>query len=91
MNNILLQGEPGVGKTTLLCNLASSISYLKIGGFYTRELREEGKRVGFRIDTFDNQSGILSHVKYTSGPRVGKYSVDVSAFEKIGVQALNPS
>ncbi|MCK4346710.1 MAG: NTPase [Bacteroidales bacterium] len=88
MNNILLQGEPGVGKTTLLCNLASSISYLKIGGFYTRELREEGKRVGFRIDTYDNQSGILSHVKYTSGPRVGKYRVDVTAFEEIGVQAL---
>ena len=88
MNNILLQGDPGVGKTTLLCTIADSISYRQIGGFFTREIREKGVRVGFRIDTFDNQSGILSHVKYTSGPRVGKYRVDVTAFEEIGVQAL---
>jgi nucleoside-triphosphatase len=88
MNNILIQGEPGVGKTTLLCTIADSISNRRIGGFFTREIREKGVRVGFRIDTYDNQSGTLSHIAYTTGPRVGKYRVDVSAFEKIGVQAL---
>lgn len=88
MNNTLLEGEPGVGKTTLLCTIADRISSLGIGGFYTREIREKSKRVGFRIETFAGQSGVLSHVAYKSGPRIGKYRVDLSTLEKIGVTGL---
>lgn len=88
MKNIFLEGEPGIGKTTLVRQVAGGISYLSIGGFYTAEIREQGKRVGFRIQTFDGLSTILSHKKYHSGPRVGKYRVDMPAFERIGVAAL---
>jgi nucleoside-triphosphatase len=88
MKNILLEGEPGIGKTTLVRKVAGGMSNLSIGGFYTAEIREHGKRVGFRIQTFDGHSGILSHQNYHSGPRVGKYVVDIPAFEHIGVTAL---
>ena len=88
MSNILLEGEPGVGKTTLLCHIAEGISHLGIGGFYTQEIREKGRRVGFRIETFSGESGILSHTKSKTGPRVGKYGVDVPRFERIGVEGL---
>lgn len=88
MNNILLEGEPGAGKTTLLCKIAESISHLGIGGFYTQEIREKGRRVGFRIETFPGESGILSHARFKAGPRVGKYRVDVPGFERIGVAGL---
>jgi len=88
MNNFLLEGEPGVGKTTLLYNIAKKISHLDIGGFYTKEIRENKKRVGFRIDTFSDRSGILSHINLNHGPRVGKYKVNVSEFEIIGVTEL---
>jgi nucleoside-triphosphatase len=88
MNNILLVGEPGVGKTTLILNLAEAISYHNIAGFYTKEIREHGQRVGFRVATFSGQSGILSHIKFTTGPIVGKYRVDLPQFEKIAVREL---
>ena len=88
MNNILLEGKPGIGKTTLLRTIAERISYLGIGGFYTQEIRENSKRVGFCIDTFSGYSGVLSHVAFNTGPRVGKYRVDVPSFEKIGVYGL---
>ncbi len=88
MNNLLLEGNPGAGKTTLLRNVAARLSDLHIGGFYTGEIRENGVRAGFAIDTFTGISGILAHVSYQAGPRVGKYTVDVGAFDEIGVLEL---
>jgi nucleoside-triphosphatase len=88
MNNILLEGAPGVGKTTLLCTIGEKISHLGVGGFYTKEIREKGKRVGFRVETFTGESGVLSHARSKAGPRVGKYRVDVAGFERIGVAGL---
>ncbi|MBN2029740.1 NTPase [bacterium] len=88
MKNVLIEGRPGIGKTTLLCRLAERFSHVKIGGFFTEEIREEGRRVGFRIETFSGQSGILAHISFQKGPQVGKYRVDVSQFESIGVASL---
>jgi nucleoside-triphosphatase len=88
MNNILLEGNPGIGKTTLLQKIAANITHLNICGFYTQEIRENKIRVGFRIDTFSGQSGVLSHVDFCGGSRVGKYGVDIDTFERIGVTEL---
>lgn len=87
-SNYFLAGKPGVGKTTLISKIAEGIVGLSVGGFFTREIREHGGRVGFRVDTFDGQTGILSHMYIHDGPRVGKYTVDIEAFERIGVAAL---
>jgi nucleoside-triphosphatase THEP1 len=87
-SNYFLTGKPGAGKTTLITKIAEGISGHSVGGFYTREIREHGARVGFRVDTFDGQSGVLSHMYFHEGPRVGKYTVDIDAFERIGVSAL---
>lgn len=88
MKNYLLEGLPGVGKTMLIRKAAGRISELNIGGFFTEEIREKGRRVGFRIETFSGRSGILSHVSLRKGPQVGKYRVDVTAFEGIVVKDL---
>lgn len=88
MNNTLLEGQPGIGKTTLLRTIADRLSSWPIGGFFTEEIREKGQRVGFRIETFAGQSGVLSHVDQKSGPRVGRYRVDIPTFEGIGVEGL---
>jgi nucleoside-triphosphatase len=88
IKNIFLVGNPGVGKTTLLQNIAGSFATQEIGGFYTEEIRDKRTRVGFRMETFSGRSGTLSHVKYKTGPQVGKYRVDVSAFENICVSEL---
>ena len=88
MNNILLEGDPGIGKTTLILKIAELLTKYRIGGFFTREIREHGYRVGFRIESFSGKSGILSHIKFSAGPQVGKYRVNIPEFEQIAVNEL---
>jgi nucleoside-triphosphatase len=57
-------------------------------GFYTEEVRGPGgDRLGFDVVALDGGRGPLARVG-GSGPRVGKYAVDLESFEEVGVQAL---
>ncbi|MCK4690591.1 MAG: AAA family ATPase, partial [Desulfuromonadales bacterium] len=47
--HILLTGPPGCGKTTLLKRLADELRMLHPLGFYTEEIRQQGRRQGFRL------------------------------------------
>src|SRR5512143_1884579 len=80
---LLLTGPPGVGKTTILRGAAGKLQDLEIRGFTTSEIRESGERVGFRIETFDGESAVLSHVRIRSSLKVSKYGVDVAALDRI--------
>ncbi len=84
---LLITGAPGTGKTTLIRAVIAE-SPLRPGGFITEEIREGGERVGFRVSTLDGRVGILAHAKTVQGPRIGRYRVDVPAFEAVGVTAL---
>ncbi|MCX7722013.1 MAG: NTPase [Verrucomicrobiae bacterium] len=86
--NLLLIGRPGIGKTTALLKVAELMRDYRRGGFVTREVRVGARRVGFQIETFGGAVGTLAHVARDSGPRVGKYRVDVAEFERVGVTAL---
>jgi nucleoside-triphosphatase len=79
--NILLTGLPGCGKTTLIRKLASNLHDLSPVGFYTTEIRTSGTREGFELVGLDDRKSILSHVSIKSPYRVGKYGVDIPAFE----------
>lgn len=84
---ILLTGRPGVGKTTIIKQIADRLGDLA-GGFYTTEIREGGRRQGFSIVTLDGKQGILSHVDVKDAPRVSRYGVNLGDLEEIGVAAL---
>jgi nucleoside-triphosphatase len=84
---ILLTGRPGCGKTTLVKRVMNELA-LPAGGFYTEEIRERGERVGFKIITLDGETAVLAHVDFKRPHRVGKYGLDLSALETIGVEAL---
>ena len=84
---MLLTGAPACGKTTAIVRTVAGFAG-DAGGFYTREMREQGRRVGFAIETLDGQSGILAHTDLTEGPRVGKYRVNVGDVEQVAVGAL---
>ncbi len=84
---LLVTGAPGVGKTTLIRTVVAALPR-RFGGFVTEEIREEGRRVGFRVRSLDGAEAVLAHVRGVRGPRVGRFQVDVAGFERIGVTAL---
>jgi nucleoside-triphosphatase len=79
--HLLITGLPGCGKTTLIRWLAESLTDLRPAGFFTAEIRERGERRGFRLESLDGREGLLAHVDFRGGPRVGRYGVDVAGFE----------
>lgn len=86
--NILITGKPGVGKTTVIKNFIEKFRK-SVGGFYTEEIRETGKRVGFRIKNIDGREGLLSHIDVKSNYNVGKYGVNINDIDEIGVKAIS--
>jgi nucleoside-triphosphatase len=84
---ILLTGRPGCGKTTLIKRVVKNLSQ-PAAGFYTEEIRERGVRVGFKIVTLDGDEGVLAHVDFKTSDRLGKYGLDLSALETVGVKAV---
>jgi nucleoside-triphosphatase len=82
MNNFLITGTPGVGKTTLIKSLFDELAQFNPIGFYTGEIRERGVRRGFELDDFHGHKSILSHIQTKSACRVGKYGVDIEGFER---------
>lgn len=85
--NILITGYPGVGKTTLLKRVIDKLDCL-VGGFYTHEMLVYGKRCGFYITDFEGNQMVMASEKSKSPYRVNKYGVNVEAFEKIGIPAM---
>lgn len=83
----LLTGSPGSGKTTAIRKILSDLPY-EAGGFYTQEMREAGRRVGFKLVTLDGRQGVMAHVDIPGSPRISKYGVDVSVVESLGVECL---
>ncbi len=84
---ILLSGRPGCGKTTLVQRLVGQIGPHRCAGFYTEEVRERGRRIGFDVVTLDGRRGPLARVG-RAGPRVGRYAVDVGSFERLALSSL---
>ncbi|WP_175059711.1 NTPase [Thermococcus sp. 2319x1] len=87
---IFITGLPGAGKTTLVLRVAEELKAynLKIGGFITQEVRENGRRVGFKIKALDTgEEGILAWIG-EGHPRVGKYTVNLEDLNCIGVLAI---
>jgi len=84
----MLTGRPGTGKTSLIRGALAGPG-AKAGGFYTEEMRVAGKRQGFKIVTLDGEEAVLAHVDIRSPVRVGKYGVDTSNLDGVGVSALH--
>ena len=88
---LLLTGAPGVGKTTVLLKTVDALKArgVSAGGMISREVRDGGVRAGFEvIDLTGGRKGWLAHVNQKSGPRVGKYHVNLEDLEKVGAEAI---
>ena len=89
-NNILVTGPPRSGKSTLIEKVVQRISR-PATGFFTQELREKGRRVGFSITTLEGKTGVLAHQDIRSTFRVGKYGVNLEDLDQIAVPSMLPS
>ncbi len=87
IKNIFITGKPGCGKTTLIKEILKELK-IPAQGFFTEEIREKGKRVGFKIKTLNQKEGILAHKDLKSQFRVSKYGVNLKDLEEIGVKEL---
>jgi nucleoside-triphosphatase len=80
-----------VGKTTLVLHALDSLPSETACGFVTRELRRDGQRVGFAVETLAGGSAVLAHVDVRSPHRVGRYRVDLAAFESAALPTIDPA
>ncbi|MDL1986092.1 MAG: hypothetical protein LWX08_00310, partial [Deltaproteobacteria bacterium] len=87
--NILVTGPPRCGKSTLIEKVILCIEK-PMTGFFTREIKEKGKRVGFSIITLDGKKGVLAHQNIRSRCRVGKYGVNLDDIDRIAVSSIIP-
>ena len=85
---LLITGNPGSGKTTVICRVADALAGRRLGGFYTEEIRVGGERRGFRLATFDGRDRVMAHEEFRGPHRVGKYGVDVSVIDGLADSAL---
>jgi nucleoside-triphosphatase len=86
INNLLLTGLPGCGKTTVVRRVIERLGGRRLAGFYTQEIRREGRRLGFEAVALGGRRAVLAHVELRTKKRVGRYGVDVAAFDAV-VQA----
>lgn len=88
IHNVLLTGRPGCGKTTVIRRLAQGMGDLRLAGFYTEEIREQGHRVGFEAISFSGRRALLAHVQSPSPHRVGPYGVEPEQLEPLVQEEL---
>ena len=86
-----MTGPPGIGKTSVIRRAVKELKNKKnkVGGVICHEVREGGIRVGFEImDISTETRGWLAHVNQTTGPKVGKYHVNLIDLNVTGSGAI---
>ena len=92
MIKLFLTGEPGSGKSTVMRRIIEILKKkeMKVGGIITPEIRENGKRTGFKVvDVYSGEEGRLANIHLKDGISFGKYRIDLEEFEKVALHALS--
>jgi len=80
---IAVSGRPGVGKTTLCMKVYDALKdKISISGFITKEVREKGRRVGFKLVNLKDGGEVWLARVGKGNVTVGKYVVFVNELEK---------
>jgi nucleoside-triphosphatase len=80
---ILLTGEPGVGKSTLITKILANYPSL-VTGIVAQEIREDGERVGFSSGSLENPSEVtIAHIHHASDINVGPFGVNRDGLDQV--------
>jgi nucleoside-triphosphatase len=60
-------------------------------GFYTEEIRDKFDRVGFDCVSLDGRRKRIADINLHSDIRMGRYGIDIEAFEDFALQAISNS
>ncbi|HIE36812.1 TPA: NTPase [Candidatus Geothermarchaeota archaeon] len=85
MIKIFLTGPPGIGKTTCVLKIYETLTLYGyvVGGFVSKEMRKEGKRIGFKlINLFDRSEEVLADIYSKTHYKIGKYNVNLDGLNK---------
>jgi len=88
---VFVTGDPGVGKTTVIGRVVYELKLrgFRVGGVLTRDVRVKGVRTGFQIVSLaDGTVGALASTGFKTGPRVGKYVVNLKDLKEVFASAL---
>jgi len=86
-----ITGLPGTGKTYTLVKVIEMLEAdgKKVGGMITEPIMKRGRREGFYVmDWASKEKRVFASKDINSKVTVGRYGVDISALEEIGVKAL---
>ena len=62
---------------------------VKVGGMTTSEVTRGGVRRGFQVtDISSGRTGTLAQISGSSGPRIGRYTVNQADLDDVGVKAI---
>lgn len=79
--NILITGKPRSGKSTLLRKVVGTMNQ-KIG-FVTNEVRVNGERIGFEIETSKKERAIFSDARFETPYKISRYFVNLQNLETL--------
>ncbi|RKN70096.1 nucleoside-triphosphatase [Paenibacillus ginsengarvi] len=86
-----LTGKPRVGKSTAIKRIIQQVGSEYFGGFYTEEIRSSTERIGFNCVSLSGETVCIANVDSESLFRVGRYGVDIAAFENIALKGVERS
>ncbi|HPL18949.1 MAG TPA: nucleoside-triphosphatase [Spirochaetota bacterium] len=87
--NIFLTGAPSAGKTTMIKKLLRLLDR-PAQGFYTEEEKNDGRRVGFMMNSLDGRRGYLAHQDIRSEFSIRRYGVSVDNIDSIAADSIIP-
>lgn len=79
--NILITGLPRSGKSSLLNKII--LSFPKKVGLVTNEVRENGERTGFEIETSAGNKALLASTHFDAGQKVSRYFVNAANLDSL--------
>ena len=79
----VLTAPPKTGKSTAIKKIINMLGTKNCCGFYTKEMIEDGQRVGFKIVTLSGKDGILADVSYMESIELVNMELILKSLKKL--------